>query len=321
MALHLGIKTGPNDWVVKLDSNLDIQHVEVYFELNHLTAYAPLWTWLKERGLAVRLHSSTRLAKGIIPNLITLDKPLYDASIDLFRQTIDVAAREGMDGVVIHPGTYWTQQIAQGRNLLVGEKTPPETGNQLVCDRLLYLAEYGRQRGVQLLVENLSGRDLVSFEPLDRSQTVDPGALPYPVMRWLGEQGIDLCVDVGHLYSEMMVACADHDASWAQTVRATAHLAPYARHLHLSTLTAPFNGTDSHSGFLAEDYAQGAVPSLEQIAGWLRLFQGQDVWAIPEPFGGADIHLRNYDVLHRIISKVNQDNLRMNADENGSGLL
>ncbi|MBN1579997.1 MAG: sugar phosphate isomerase/epimerase [Anaerolineae bacterium] len=300
--MYLGIKSGPDDWQTKLDNDLNIRHVEIYFNLDWLDMYAPLWAWLREHGVATRLHSSTRLADGFVPNLVTQHNALSEASLALFRQTIDVAAGEGMDGIIVHPGTYQAQQIVPGRNLLVGDRTPPETGNRLVRDRLARLAEYGRQRGVHLLVENLSGRDLFSFEPFDRRQTVDPGALLHPVMRWLGEQGIDLCIDVGHLYSEMMVACADPDMSWAQTMKATKRLAPYTRHLHLSTIVPPFNGTDSHNGFLAEDVAQGAVPSLEQVANWLRLFEEQNVWAIPEPFGSADVHLQNYRVLHPVVS-------------------
>lgn len=120
-------------------------------------------------------------------------------------------------------------------------------------------------------------------------------------MRWLGKHTIDLCIDVGHLYSEMMVACADPDMSWTQTVKATTQLAPYTQHLHLSTIVPPFNGTDSHNGFLDTDYKQGAIPSLAQIASWLCPFEGRDVWAIPEPFGKAGIHLQNYQRLHQVL--------------------
>jgi sugar phosphate isomerase/epimerase len=275
--------------------------------------YAPLWAWLKDRGVAARLHSSTRLAEGMVPNLVTQDKAWCDASIALFRRTIDVAAGQDMDGVIIHPGTYSMQQIVPGRNLVVGERTPPETGNQIVCERLLNLAEYGQRRGVQLLVENLSGRDVFSLQPFNRRKTVDPGALPHPVMRWLGAQGLELCIDIGHLYSEMMVACADPDMSWAQTIKATRQLAPYTRHLHLSTIVPPYNGTDSHNGFLSEDYEQGAVPAIGKIADWLRLFADRKVWVIAEPFGDADVHLQNYRVLRPVISELEQDS-RMNAE-------
>ena len=48
--MYLGIKSGPDDWQSKLDNNLDIQHVEIYFNLDWLAMYDPLWAWLQERG-------------------------------------------------------------------------------------------------------------------------------------------------------------------------------------------------------------------------------------------------------------------------------
>ena len=93
-------------------------------------------------------------------------------------------------------------------------------------------------------------------------------------------------------------------------MQATMQLAPYTRHLHLSTVTPPFNGVDSHEGFLAKDYAQGALPSLEQVANWLRLFKDEKVWVIPEPFGNADVHLRNHRVLHPVISRLAEKTAR-----------
>ena len=77
----------------------------------------------------------------------------------------------------------------------------------------------------------------------------------------------------------------------------TFQLVPYARHLHISTTVPPWNGTDSHTGFLEEDYARGAIPSRAQLLDWLSLFQERDVWIIPEPWGDAEVHLANYDVL------------------------
>ncbi|MBN1641356.1 MAG: hypothetical protein JXA09_08970 [Anaerolineae bacterium] len=112
----------------------------------------------------------------------------------------------------------------------------------------------------------------------------------------MGERGAGLCVDVGHLYAEMAARAPGEDV-YSQVMAATRELAPYARHVHLSTVVPPWNGTDSHNGFLESDYAQGAAPGREQLLAWLRLFDGREVTAIPEPDGGADVHLANYDRL------------------------
>jgi sugar phosphate isomerase/epimerase len=125
---------------------------------------------------------------------------------------------------------------------------------------------------------------------------VDVGFPPYTVLRAMGEQGVGLCVDVGHLYAEMMGRAPGEDV-FPQVMAATRELVPHTRHVHLSTVAPPWNGTDSHNGFLEIDYAQGAVPGRERLLSWLRLFEGLDVTAIPEPDGGADVHLANYDRL------------------------
>jgi hypothetical protein len=43
---------------------------------------------------------------------------------------------------------------------------------------------------------------------------------------------------------------------------------------------------------------------VKAIGAWLRLFEGQDVWAIPEPYGDASVHLQNHRVLRRLMSEM-----------------
>jgi len=305
--LRLGIKIGPDkghlrdEWRIKLDSGLNIRCTEVYFDLDCLGEYAPMFAWLRAHGIRGRLHSSTFLPGGIVPNLATADPSIRAASARLFRRTVDVAACAGMEAVIFHPGSYQAQQIVQGQNRLIGDKTPQLLGNQILSEGALRLAAHGRECGVKVLLENLPACDFVSHEPKDRSRVICPGFVPHDVLVALGESGIELCVDVGHLLAEMVAHHADLADSWAYTVQATHRLAPYTCHLHLSTNTWPFNGVDSHDGFLPGDYARGAAPTLAQIAHWLRLFAGRDIWAVPEPDGGADVHLKNYCVLRELM--------------------
>lgn len=130
------------------------------------------------------------------------------------------------------------------------------------------------------------------------------GFVPYGVLRGLGDHGVGLCVDLGHLYAEVMADGTQGEECFSRVVAATRELAPYARHLHLSTTVAPWNGTDSHNGFLEADYAQGAVPTGEQTVSWLRLFDGRDAWVIPEPYGGGAVHLANCTVLCRWMERI-----------------
>ena len=132
---------------------------------------------------------------------------------------------------------------------------------------------------------------------------VDAGFIPYTVLRELGEQGVGLCIDIGHLYAEVVGDGMSEETLFSRVMAITAELVPYSRHLHLSTTIPPWNGTDSHNGFLEPDYALGAVPSCNQVVLWLRLFDGHDLGVIPEPYGGVEVHLANHRVLRACIEK------------------
>ena len=55
---------------------------------------------------------------------------------------------------------------------------------------------------------------------------------------------------------------------------------------------------------LETDYARGAIPTREQVLSWLRHFAGRDVWVIPEPDGGAAVHLANYRLLSEWMGSI-----------------
>jgi len=246
--------------------------------------------------VAAGLHASTTLEGGVWPNLATDDEAVLRASRDLLERTLDVAAAEGMRFVVAHPGSYLNWGVWEGRSFTVGKPALAAEANRQVIDEFVRLAAYGRERGVELLAENLPAYDYTSYDPLDREQVLDVGLLPGAVLREMGERGVGLCVDIGHVYAEVMARLPGGDCLHG-VMEATQALVPYARHLHISTTVPPWNGTDSHNGFLPEDYAQGAVPTRDGLLAWLGLFDKRDLWVIPEPYGGPDVHLANYRLL------------------------
>ena len=297
--MYLGIKVGPDNWHDKLVvSELDVQHVEIHFDFTYLEDYTALFVWMHERGIEGRLHASTPLPGGILPTLATADPEVRGASADLMRRTVGVAAQNGLSAVVVHPGSYRIACIHGGRVEIYGRETPEHEGARWVADEMAELAAYGRERGVEPLVETMPGREFAGYGPIDRTHSVDVGFVPYPVLRALGERGIGLCIDLAHLYTELMVDRAGRgNGLHGRVMDASRELAPYTRHLHLSTVTPPWNGTDGHSGFLEVDYARGAIPRRQELLSWLGLFGGRDVWVIPEPNGGAQAHLDNHYVL------------------------
>lgn len=301
--MNLGIKSGPDNWRDKLQNDLQIRYTEVFFDLAQLDAYGPLFAWLRADGVAASLHASTVLDGGLQPNLATDDEDVRRASVTLLQRTIDVAAEWGMRYVVVHPGSYRNWGVRDGRTYRYAHATPPERGEQLLREELLRLSAYGRARGVVPLAETMPAYDYLSYEPVNRAQTVDVGFPSYTVLRSLAESGVELCVDLAHLHAEVLVRAPRDDGDELLIDAATA-LAPYTRTVHISTTVPPLNGTDSHTGFLAQDYARGAVPTREQLLTWLRLFPDPELWVIPEPWGGAEVHLANHLVLREWLEQV-----------------
>jgi sugar phosphate isomerase/epimerase len=296
VSVRLGIKVGPQGWREKLAGPLQVGHAEVYFDLARLEAYAPLFAWLKERGMEAGLHASSVLPDGLMPNLGSADGEVRVGSAALLRWTIDVAAEAGMAHVVVHPGSCRDWGIGDGRTYMRGEEATPEARDRAITDALLRLDSYAGARGVALLAENMPGYDFAAYDPPDRDPPIDVGFVRYPLLAALGARGMGLCVDVGHLYAEMSAQAPGVDPT-PQVMVATRALAPYAQLVHLSTVVPPWNGTDSHNGFLEADYALGAIPIRGQLMAWLALFEGDGLCAVPEPDGGADVHLDNVRVL------------------------
>jgi sugar phosphate isomerase/epimerase len=305
--MHLGIKVGPDNWREKLLlTELDVRHIEIYFNFIYLDDYPPLFAWMRERGVRGRLHASTFLPGGVFPTLATADAAIRTASADLARRTLDVAAREEMSAVVLHPGSYLIPRLRAGRVEVIGLETPAEEGRRWLGEQVQRLVAYGRARGVEPLLENMPGREYAGYGPIDRSSGVDVRFVPYGPLRDLGRSGVRLCVDLAHLYTERMVdghgVPAPEKGLYSRVMAVARELAPYTQHVHLSTVTPPWNGTDGHSGFLDVDYALGAIPTREQLLSLLKPFarsgpencDGQDTWLIPEPDGGAETHVANY---------------------------
>jgi sugar phosphate isomerase/epimerase len=300
--VRLGIKVGPDDWRDKLTDprepvHLQIEHAEIYLDLARLDAYEPLFCWLCGRGMPGGLHASTTLAGGVMPNLGSADPEVRAASAALLQRTIDVAAREGLAHVVVHPGSCRDWGIREGRTFRTGTPASPAERDRHLVDALLRLAAYAADRGVALLAENMPAYDFAAYDPVDRVHYIDVGFVPYPVLARAGERGVGLCVDVGHLYAELSARVPGVDPT-PQVMAVTPALVPHAQLLHLSSVAPPWNGTDSHNGFLDADESLGAIPMRAQLLPWLRLFTGRDLCAVPEPDGGAAVHLDNVRVLH-----------------------
>ncbi len=302
--MQLGIKIGPEGWRDRIDGDLGIRCVEVYFDLQRVDEYAPMFACLRTRDITVGLHASSLLEDGTVPNLVTGDERVRHESVSLFKRIVEVAAMEKARFVVIHPGSRLIQRIENGKVRITGTATDLPGADQFMVEEITRLVFWGRKRGVEIWVENLPGRECAAYEPLDRERSIDVGFVPWESLAVLGEHGVGLCLDLGHLYAEVMLGDPPGPSAFAQVMTATRTLAPYVRHLHLSTIAPPWNGTDSHHGFLRTDYAQGAVPDREQVLNWLRVFAGRELCVVPEPAGGTEVHLANYRQLSRWMEEL-----------------
>ena len=117
----------------------------------------------------------------------------------------------------------------------------------------------------------------------------------------LAQRGILITNDIGHLASAW--ESDDSRWLWTQVFNYSQKLTGQTRLIHLNTIVPPFNGTDTHTGVLPEDFAAGAFPNHDQLLQLLRLFQHRDdVWIIPEP--PAELMVPNYRAIQQLIQEI-----------------
>lgn len=300
--MNLGIKVGLNNWRKNLTKS-EACYCEVYYRLDKEKEYKDLFSYLRKNKISAGVHFWAVLQNGILANLAVDDAAVIKESKELLKRTIDLSWKHGFFYVNTHPESFQKikADLDSGKATLVGKVTPKETGEKILLENVLELSDYAKKRGVLFLIETVPSRMPNIWWADHREITaINSYQVPFDVYLKLKEKGTLFANDFGHTMA--MERNLPREILWQRLWEKTKILFKKTKLIHLNTTIPPFNGTDSHHGFLEEDFRQGAFPDLKRYKILLSLFKDrQDVFAIPEP---SENHLENYLVLKKIIENL-----------------
>lgn len=260
---------------------------EVWCRADQLAQYEEPLAWFRRHHVVVGLHYWGVCAGNILPNVATRHAPVRAESIRQIKHTIDFARRHDCVYVNIHPGALFLEQIifeplTFGR--IEESATERAAAEQLMNEAALELSAYAAAGGVVLTIETITR--YMKRRPLEetRDDFYDPGTMTLPYLAQLSRAGVYLANDITHTAAALPVTMPTRHELWEGLKDFTAQTARQTRLLHVNTLSAPYNGTDSHDGVTAEDWRRDVFPSREQVTALLNLFADRsDVYAVPEP--------------------------------------
>lgn len=283
--MKVGVKIGPENWKQVL-SEVTPACVELWFKLDLIDQYDEMVAELQKRTIPFGIHFWASTKKGYEPNLVFEEDGVADESEELMRQTIDYAKAVRATYVNVHPGSFTLKYIDFEKKKMVlipGETVEVDQGKEVLFNHCKSLNEYAKSKNILFLVETLPKNELEHwYSPEGRKNTQPADNVSPEILLELAKSGISITNDFSHTVSS--VVSDDREFLWKYLLDTTKQLAPFTKLIHLNTVIAPFNGTDSHNGVLPEDFAQNVLPTKEQVLKLLQLFKGRDdVWVIPEP--------------------------------------
>lgn len=303
--MTLGIKVGLNR-----QSFLDLEQtnapfVEVWFNINRAGEYSELFAELRRRRCEVGLHFWGQLPDGTSPGFGYPDNQILNASSNVVKQTIDVAARNAFQYVNIHPGSRAIVKIDLDRQdyPYVSAPAPLDQAQQVFLEHVSALNAYAKDRGVLLTVETVCRRVQKTdwYNSASRLKPIDIFQLPVASIQAAAERGVAIANDFAHTATDPET----HDPKriWQFLLRTTQTLAPSTRLIHVGFLVPPYNGTDFHDTLenpLLE--TNDALPNERQMIELLNLFKNRDdVWILVEP---SSRHAQNYALAQKILARV-----------------
>jgi hypothetical protein len=296
--MQIGLKVGPANWHEVL-SQVTPECAEVWFRLDWAARVEPIYAALHERKVSFGIHFWAITSEGFEPNLAIEQDGLAAESIDLIKQTLDIAATVGASYVNVHPGGLRRKYLDLNKGLMVVLDKEPEdvaAAERTLLDSAVKLQAYAQKKNVLLLFETLPRHECVNWAELGREQIQMADNISTETLLKLGENGYSLTNDLGHtLASYPHLQGLDLQN---KLVEMTEKLAPFTKLIHLNTVCPPFNGTDSHNGILPQDYALDVIPNEETTKQLLAQFQArEDVWVILE--APVAQMVQNYEVLSR----------------------
>ncbi len=302
--MKLGIKVGPREQSFHDLELTNAPYCEIWFNINEVSKYEPLFAFLAKRHIDVGLHFWGCLPDGTWTNFAYPDQALIDASLDLMRKTIDIAAQHKFQYVNIHPGTRTKTKIDFVREQfqLLTNPVDESISEQLFLEHAHKLHEYARQRGVVFTIETVPQREARGwYDPKARKNPMTIFELPVETLIKASQQGLWIANDFCHTAANKI--SDDRTEVWNFVKDTTKILAPQTRLIHVGFIVPPYNGTDFHdhldNPLLDTDQA---VPNKKELVELLKLFTDRDdVWLITEPL--AD-HPKNFALLQKILAQT-----------------
>lgn len=296
--MKIGLKVGPANWQQVLATSSP-ECAEVWFRLDWAEKIEPMYAALQEKNIPFGIHFWAISSEGFEPNLAIETDGLAAESIELIKQTIDIAAAVGAEYVNVHPGALRRKYLNLDKGLMVvldEEPTDLATAEQILFASVEKINSYAQKKKVKLLLETLPRYECVNWSELGRTEIQRADNLSVETLLKLGEHGFLLTNDFGHTLASYPELHGQELQS--KLIEMTEKLAPFTKLIHLNTVCPPFNGTDSHNGILPEDFAQQVIPDEVTVKQLLSQFQArEDVWTVLE----APIQqmVQNYEVLSR----------------------
>lgn len=292
--MKLGIKVAPNNHSMQDLEQTHAAFTEVWFNIQEKDRYNDLFAVLRKNAPQSGLHFWGALQDGSMTTIAYPDTRVIHASMQLMRDTIDIAAEHGFSYVNIHPGTrtlhtmdFTTQQFTVQTPIV-----PVETAEPIFLENASTLTAYAKNRGVVLTVETVPCRSANNWLTTNgRTDPVDLGELPIGSLIRAQAHGIAIANDFGH--TAAFTPDATPDQTWDHLNRYTALLASATRLIHIGFIIPPFNGTDCHDMLNNPLFETSqAIPNHEQIISLFQLFKNRpDIFALVEP---RQDHADNY---------------------------
>lgn len=244
-------------------------------------------------GVRVGIHYAWPLdAEGgwLIPTFAVDHAGVRDATLAHLRTSIEWAAEQGVEYVLYHAGPRRLARVDEETGRLShvdGAETPEARSAALFLEHAVALAEEGRRRGVELVVESETQRKAVNFMygPLEGSPLIELGEQSPETILALARAGGSICVD----FANLVTAFSSPDGTTPREVL-FARLRDFCRRVlparmlvvHVVGVLPPFV-RDSRSGLTNLEVEDGVFPNRAETVALLgELADHPNVIVLPE---------------------------------------
>jgi len=304
--MKLGIKVNADSESRDRLTAANPDFAEVWFNINEKERYTALFDDLKKRGCEAGLHFWGSLKDEMSPNIAYPDKTVTRKSMDLMRQTIDIASKHKFSYVNIHPGAaaLFKVNYTKERFDIVSDPVEMDTAIQTFLLNASILSNYAKARGVILTVETVPSRATNGWYKSSKSrQPKNIFELPASALIAAAQNGIWVANDFSHTAANVISDSAD--VVWTYLLGTTKLMASQTRLIHIGFVVPPYNGLDTHDT-LANPIlnTSKAVPNKQQMIELLKLFAGRDdVYILAEP---RKDHVGNYKMVKKLIEAASR---------------